>query len=33
MYIAQAQSGTFRIVKNLGIIDPGECEQGTGQAM
>jgi ABC-type branched-subunit amino acid transport system substrate-binding protein len=31
MYIAQAQSGTFRIVKDLGVIDPRECVQGTGQ--
>ncbi len=25
MYIAQAQSGHFKIVKNLGVIDPKEC--------
>jgi ABC-type branched-subunit amino acid transport system substrate-binding protein len=25
MYIAQAQNGKFRIVKNLGVIDPKEC--------
>ena len=33
MYIAQAHSGTFRIVKDLGVIDPKECVQGTGTAM
>ena len=33
MYIAQARSGTFKIVRNLGVIDPGECVQGTGQAV
>ena len=30
MYIAQAQGGTFKIVKDLGVIDPKECVQGTG---
>jgi ABC-type branched-subunit amino acid transport system substrate-binding protein len=29
MYIAQAQNGKFKIVKNLGHIDPRECVQGT----
>lgn len=29
MYIAQAQSGKFKIVKDLGVIDPKECAQGT----
>jgi branched-chain amino acid transport system substrate-binding protein len=24
MYIAQAQNGKFRIVKNLGVVDPQE---------
>jgi ABC-type branched-subunit amino acid transport system substrate-binding protein len=24
MYIAQAQSGSFKVVKNLGVIDPNE---------
>lgn len=33
MYIAQAQSGTFRIVKDLGVIDPKECVQGTRTAV
>ena len=28
MYIAQAKSGTFEIVKSLGAIDPKECLQG-----
>jgi branched-chain amino acid transport system substrate-binding protein len=28
MYIAQAKSGNFEIVKSLGIIDPKECMQG-----
>jgi len=27
MYIAQAKSGEFKIVKSLGIIDPKECMQ------
>ena len=29
MYIARAQDGKFKIVKNLGVIDPKECVQGT----
>jgi branched-chain amino acid transport system substrate-binding protein len=28
MYIAQAKSGTFEIVKDLGAMDPKECTQG-----
>jgi len=28
MYIAQARSGKFEIVKNLGRMDPKECMQG-----
>ena len=28
MYIAQANNGNFKIVKNLGVIDPKECVQG-----
>jgi len=28
MYIAQANNGNFKTVKNLGIIDPNECVQG-----
>jgi len=28
MYIAQANNGTFEIVKSLGTIDPKECVQG-----
>lgn len=28
MYIAQARSGTFDIVENLGRMDPKECMQG-----
>ena len=26
MYIAQSEGGTFKVVKNLGHIDPKECE-------
>lgn len=26
MYIAQSRGGTFEVVKNLGAIDPQECE-------
>ena len=32
MYIAQAQNGNFRIVKNLGVIDPNEPRDTSGQA-
>ena len=32
MYIAQAQGGAFKIVKDLGVIDPKECVQGVSQA-
>jgi hypothetical protein len=32
MYIAQANNGTFKIVKTLGVIDPKERMQGTPQA-
>jgi branched-chain amino acid transport system substrate-binding protein len=28
MYIARATNGNFKVVKNLGIIDPKECMQG-----
>ena len=28
MYIAQANRGNFKVVKNLGVIDPKECMQG-----
>jgi ABC-type branched-subunit amino acid transport system substrate-binding protein len=28
MYIAQANDGHFKVVKNLGVIDPKECMQG-----
>jgi ABC-type branched-subunit amino acid transport system substrate-binding protein len=28
MYIAQAKNGEFKIVENLGVIDPKECIQG-----
>jgi ABC-type branched-subunit amino acid transport system substrate-binding protein len=28
MYIAQVDNGQFKIVKNLGVIDPKECMQG-----
>ena len=28
MYIAQSRSGRFEVVKNLGSIDPNECEVG-----
>ena len=30
MYIAQASNGHFKVVKNLGIIDPKEQEIGSG---
>jgi hypothetical protein len=26
MYIARSEGGTFRVVENLGHIDPNECE-------
>jgi hypothetical protein len=26
MYIAQSKAGRFEVVKNLGVIDPKECE-------
>lgn len=29
MYTAQANNGSFKIVKSLGVIDPQECIQGT----
>jgi ABC-type branched-subunit amino acid transport system substrate-binding protein len=32
MYIAQAQNGNFRIVKNLGARDPNESRDARGQA-
>ena len=28
MYIARSEGGTFQVVKNLGHIDPKECEVG-----
>jgi branched-chain amino acid transport system substrate-binding protein len=28
MYIAQSRAGRFEVVKNLGFIDPNECEVG-----
>ena len=28
MYIARSESGTFKVVENLGHIDPKECEVG-----
>ena len=28
MYIAQANSGIFEVVENLGVVDPQECMQG-----
>ena len=28
MYIARSEGGTFKVVKNLGHIDPKECEVG-----
>jgi len=28
MYIAQAKNGKFKVVKNLGAVDPKECVQG-----
>ncbi len=28
MYIAQSHGGTFKVVRNLGVIDPQECEVG-----
>ena len=30
MYIARSEGGTFKVVKNLGHIDPNECEVGHG---
>jgi ABC-type branched-subunit amino acid transport system substrate-binding protein len=30
MYIARSESGTFRVVENLGHIDPQECEVPLG---
>jgi len=33
MYIAQARSGRFAVIKDLGIIDPRECVQGTSDAI
>jgi hypothetical protein len=32
MYIAQAQNGTFKIVKSLGVIDPKESLVGVATA-
>lgn len=29
MYIARSEGGTFTVVRNLGHIDPKECEVGT----
>jgi len=29
MYIARSEGGTFTVVKNLGHIEPKECEVGT----
>ena len=31
MYIAQAQNGSFRVVKDLGVIDPKEPREALGQ--
>jgi hypothetical protein len=28
MYIARSEGGKFKVVKNLGHIDPKECEVG-----
>jgi ABC-type branched-subunit amino acid transport system substrate-binding protein len=33
MYIAQARNGHFKVVKNLGIIDPKEQEIGSGSLL
>jgi len=33
MYIAQARNGQFKVVKNLGIIDPKEQEIGSGSLL
>ena len=30
MYIARSEGGTFKVVENLGHIDPKECEVGRG---
>ena len=30
MYIAQSQGGTFKVLKNLGHIDPHEAEVSIG---
>jgi branched-chain amino acid transport system substrate-binding protein len=32
MYIAQADTGTFKVVKSLGVIDPKECVHGEALA-
>ncbi len=33
MYIAQAQNGTFKIVKDLGHVDPKESGEGAGRTL
>ena len=32
MYIAQSNNGRFRVVKNLGVIDPKEAVVGAAQS-
>ena len=32
MYTAQANNGSFKIIKSLRIIDPQECSHGIKQA-
>jgi hypothetical protein len=32
MYIAQATNGSFKVVKNLGVIDPKERVHGVREA-
>jgi branched-chain amino acid transport system substrate-binding protein len=33
MYIAQAEGGTFKVVENLGVIDPKESIVGAVPAL
>ena len=33
MYIAQARNGTFKVVENLGVIDPDEQEIASGSLL
>jgi hypothetical protein len=33
MYIAQSRNGHFKVVENLGIVDPKEQEIGSGSLL